>query len=261
MAELKNMIWIEARKALRSKMPLLTAVGFMLIPLAAGLMMFIYKDPEFARKMGLLSAKANLRAATADWPTYINIFAQAVSVGGLILFTMIGSWVFGREFVDGTVKDLLAVPVMRSNILLGKYIVMALWSVALSALIYVVGVGLGFLIGLPGGTSEVLTQGSLTVLVSLALTLLVVIPLLFFAGVGHGYLLPLGIAILSMILAQVATGMGYASYFPWAIPALYATAGESRLLLEPISYVLVALTALAGLAATYLWWKYADQNR
>jgi hypothetical protein len=42
------------------------------------------------------------------------------------------------------------------------------------------------------------------------------------------------------------------------VPTLYAQ-GESSL--TPISYWIVFVTCLAGMIATYLWWKYADQNR
>jgi ABC-2 type transport system permease protein len=73
-------------------------------------MMIILKDPEAARSMGLISAKAQMVAGVADWPTYYNVLAQAVAVGGGILFAIIAIWVFGREFSDRTAKELLALP-------------------------------------------------------------------------------------------------------------------------------------------------------
>jgi hypothetical protein len=52
--------------------------------------------------------------------------------------------------------------------------------------------------------------------------------------------------------------IGRAEYFTWAMPILYAQ-GETSL--TPVSFGLVIFTSLAGMLATYLWWKYADQNR
>ena len=63
-------LWTELLKARRSKVPLLAAVGITLAPLMDGLFMFIMKDPERAREMGLLSAKAQMTMGVADWPTY-----------------------------------------------------------------------------------------------------------------------------------------------------------------------------------------------
>jgi ABC-2 type transport system permease protein len=54
---------------------------------------------------------------------------------------------------------------------------------------------------------------------------------------------------------------GWGEYFPWAIPALYAGAGGAPTVLGPVSYGLIAATALGGLGATLLWWHTADQSR
>jgi hypothetical protein len=53
---------LKPRKARRSKVSLLTAAGFSLFPIIDGLFMFILKDPERARAMGLISVKAQLTA-------------------------------------------------------------------------------------------------------------------------------------------------------------------------------------------------------
>src|SRR3954462_7310088 len=107
-------LWAEALKARRSKVPWLTALGFSLAPLVGGLFMIILKDPERARSMGLISAKAQLTVGVADWPTYFGLLAQATAVGGAMLFSLLTAWVFGREFSDRTAKELLANPTPRS---------------------------------------------------------------------------------------------------------------------------------------------------
>ena len=100
----------EMLKARRSRVPWGVAIGFSLAPLVMGLFMVILKDPERARTLGLLGAKAQLTARTADWPTYLNLLGQAVAVGGAVLFAFLTAWVVGREFADKTVRGLLANP-------------------------------------------------------------------------------------------------------------------------------------------------------
>src|SRR5512134_4181380 len=109
-------LWAETLKMRRSKVPLFTAIGFSIAPLVAGLFMIILKDPEAARSMGLISAKAQLTAGVADWPTFFSILSQAVAVGGAILFAIVTAWVCGREFSDHTAKELLALPTPREAI-------------------------------------------------------------------------------------------------------------------------------------------------
>ena len=117
--------WLKAR---RSRVPWRSSRGFSLVPLVVGLFMVILKDPESARRMGLLGTKAQITAGTADWPTLLSMLGQAVAVGGAILFAFLTSWVFGREFADRTVRGLLASPTSRGAIVVAKAIVVAAWG-------------------------------------------------------------------------------------------------------------------------------------
>jgi hypothetical protein len=55
MNNLAQAIWVEMLKARRSKMPLLTTLGFSVFPLALGFFMFVLKDPELARRYWLIT--------------------------------------------------------------------------------------------------------------------------------------------------------------------------------------------------------------
>src|SRR5512141_389461 len=106
MNELPDMLWIELKKATRSRMILWTVLASLLMPLGIAFLIFVSKNPEISQKLGLISAKADLMAyAGTDWPTYLALFGQLVAAGGFLLFILSISWVFGREFVDGTLKD------------------------------------------------------------------------------------------------------------------------------------------------------------
>src|SRR5215472_2910480 len=104
MHDLTNAVWIELRKASRSRLPLFTALGFVVVAFGLAFLMFIYKYPTFARSVGLMSTKANLPGVAASWPYYLGIVGQVIAVVGILLFTLVESWVFGREFADGTLK-------------------------------------------------------------------------------------------------------------------------------------------------------------
>jgi len=259
MNNLSDMIWIELRKAISSRMPLWTSLGSLFMPLGIAFLIFVAKNPEISQKLSLVSAKANLIAYSAtDWPTYLGVSGQIIAVGGFFLLVMAVSWVFGREFADGTLKDLLAVPVERASILLAKFIVVAIWSVLLTIVIFIASLVMGVILKLPGGTTGVVLQDSGLVLITACLVIGVVTPFAFFASVGRGYLLPMGVAVLLVMMANLVAVLGWGEYFPWAVPMFYAQRENS---LAPISYWIVFLTGLVGMIATYLWWKYADQNR
>ncbi len=175
-----------------------------------------------------------------------------------ILLVLSISWVFGREFSDGTIKDLLAVPVRRSSILLAKFILIAAWAGLLTLVIFASGFLMGVLLQLPGGSIPILLEGSSRVVLTAGLTTLVVLPYAFFASAGRGYLLPLGMAVLALMMANLAVVIGWGEFFPWSIPLLLAQAKEP---LPQASPWIVIITGAVGMFATWLWWMKADQSR
>lgn len=258
----QNTLWTEILKARRSKVPLLAAVGFTLAPLMGGLFMFIMKDPERAREMGLLSVKAQMAMSTADWTTFFGVLTQAIAIGGAIVFSIVTAWVFGREFSDHTAKDLMALPASRETIVISKLLVVTGWVFSVTLWNYLIGLLIGWLVDIPGWTTQLAWQSLADSLATAGMTLLLMTPVALIASMGRGYLPPLGFAVLTIFLAQIVAATGWGDWFPWAVPALFSgAAGPRNELLGVHSYILVILAGIAGVAATFYWWRTADQTR
>jgi len=254
-----NMIWVEWRKAYRSRIPLWTAVFSMFLPVVIALMILISRNPEISRKLGVISAKADLIGfSTTNWESFMVLTAQLVATAGFFMFIVILSWIFGREFADQTVKDLLAVPVSRSTILMAKFIVYAVWSMAMIFLILFVSLLMGMAVQLPGADINIVWQGIALVLITVLFVILVVVPFALLASVGRGYLLPMSLAVVTLILANIAIALGWGDLFPWSIPGLFS---QNKNLVGSAGYLVVAATGLLGWWATDQWWKKADQAR
>jgi ABC-2 type transport system permease protein len=255
-------LWCEILKLQRSRVPLFTTLGFSMAPLIGGLFMIILKDPEAARSMGLISAKAQLTAGTADWPTFFSILSQAVAVGGAILFSIVTAWAFGREFSDRTAKELLALPTSREAIVAAKFVVVAAWTLILSLLVFLIGLIVGSLVAIPGWSQELLWGASVDVLGAAALTIALLPFVALLASIGRGYLPPFGWTVLTVALAQIMAITGWGDWFPWSVPALFSgAAGPRANLIGYHSYIVVILASVLGLIATFYWWRGADQTR
>jgi ABC-type transport system involved in multi-copper enzyme maturation permease subunit len=259
--------WAEALKARRSRVSLVTALGFSVFPIIGGLFMIIMKDPEQARRMGLIGAKAQLLSGgAADWPNYFRFLSLGTAAGGAILFAFITAWIFGREFSDHTAKELLAVPTPREVVVGAKFALTALWILGLTLLIYGIGLGIGAAIVLPGWSPELAWTSFWSLIITAMLTSMLMPFVALFASAGRGYLPPLGWAFGTLGLAQVAGVMGWGDWFPWSVPGLFslmfsAVYGQRAEQIGIHSYVLVVLAFIAGLAATFAWWRRADQSR
>ncbi len=255
-------LWSETLKMRRSKVPLFTALGFSILPLAGGLFMVILKDPAAARSMGLISAKAQLTIGSADWPAYFGFLAQGVAAGGMVLFSIITTWVFGREFSDHTVKELLALPTSREVIVTAKFIVISVWTIIVTLIVLGVSLLVGKLVVLPGWSMELFSTTFAGILGCAVLTLGLLPAVALLASTGRGYLLPFGWMILVMALGQFSVVLGWGDWFPWAVPALFSgAAGPRAENLGAHSYIMLALIFLLGLDATYHWWRGADQTK
>ena len=261
MSGLTAALWVEIFKVRRSRVPWLTAMGFSLAPLVGGLFMLILKDPERARHLGLITTKAEITTGSADWPTYFDLLAQAVAVGGLIIFGLIASWVFGREFADRTLTDMLAVPAPRSAIVVAKFLVITGWSFLLSTIVYGLGVGVGMLVDIPGWSSDLMIESFGKGMVVTGLTVALVTPFAWVASAGRGYLPAIGVIFLALFLAQVVAALGWGGFFPWSTPALISgVAGSATPSVGVTSYLLVMLTGIVGMAGTIIWWWQADHT-
>jgi ABC-2 type transport system permease protein len=259
MTSIRAAFWAESLKIRRSKMLWVSILAALFMAVMMGFLMFIAKNPELAAKMGILGTKSSLMTSV-DWPSYLGLLTEMISALGLIGFGFVASWVFGREYSDRTVTNLLALPVPRSFIVISKFMVVAIWSALLAFILLASALVVGGSVGLTGWSNGIAYNGVYAYTVTALLTILLCTPVAFFASSGRGYLPPIGFVIITLIVGQFTMALSLAQYFPWTIPGLYSVAASGG---GPqpgaVSYIILVLTSLIGLAATFAWWRYADQ--
>jgi len=245
-----------------SRIRWVTFIAFSLAPIFGAVFMLLIQDVGYDGLSGAFKSKAVMFSFEANWQSFLGILSQAVGVGGVLIFGFVASWLFGREYSDGTAKDLLALPISRTKILNAKFIYYAIWCFALVISNLILGLIIGFALQLDGWSADVFTSNLKIYLVTSVLTILLNIPIAFFAIWGKGYLTPLGIVALLLVMAQIIGAMGIGNYFPWSVPGIYSGSGgaELKMQLNAMSYIILILTGIAGYIATILYWKYSDQK-
>jgi ABC-2 type transport system permease protein len=255
-------LWVESLKIRKSRIFSATIFFFMFVSLMMGLIMFVQKYPEISGKLGMIGDKASmLRFGEPNWQNYFRLLIEVMAGVGLVGIGFITSWVFGREFSDHTLKDILALPVSRVYIVLSKLVLIVIWFSLLSLTYLAFGIISGILIDLPGLSFEIILKNGSVFLVTSLLIMFLCTPVAFFASYGRGYIFPIGFVILTLILANFSGLVGLGPYFPWAIPGLYGTPpGSGNMNLNSVSYLILIFTSLAGLTGTIAFWHYADQK-
>ncbi|KPK83010.1 MAG: hypothetical protein AMS27_13435 [Bacteroides sp. SM23_62_1] len=253
---------VEYLKVIGSKILWITIMIFAFIATMMGLLVFFAMHPELIKNSAVMSAKATI-IGQADWPAYFDLLYQMIAMIGLIGFGFVVSWIFGREYSDRTIKDLLALPVTRIQVVIAKFVLFALWSLILSLVLFILGLATGLAVRIENWSADTASHAFTIFTITSILTILISTPVAFFASWGRGYLLPLGYIILTMILSQfiIAGFPGATPYIPWAIPAIYCgAAGPEISHLPDASGIILGATCVLGLAGTGLWWRYADQT-
>jgi len=114
----------------------------------------------------------------------------------------------------------------------------------------------GKVINLEGWSAEIFIHGINVLAVTALLEIIIVSPAALLAVISRGFLLPIGFAILALLIANFTGALGFSEYFPWAIPLLYQSEGA----IGAVSWIILFLTGIAGAAGTFAWWRFADQH-
>jgi ABC-2 type transport system permease protein len=241
----------ESLKLRRSKVTWLTLVAMSFAPLVLSLFMWIVREPGRAAQLGLLGTKANLSGLEATWPSFLSALTLIVGVLGMLLLAFIVAYVFGREYADGTAKNLLALPVPRPWFAFAKLVVVAVWWAVLVLAVIAEAFALGAALALPGLTPA-LALGAVgdIALVAVAAFLLVP-PVAWITLLGRGYLPPLGFALGMLALGDVLSRTGWGPWFPWsALPLFVGMVGQRQTQVGAGSVAVVLATFAAGIALT-----------
>ncbi|HEX7805937.1 MAG TPA: ABC transporter permease [Cellulomonas sp.] len=208
-----------------------------------------------------LAAKVSTMINGSAWSDYLGLMAQLLSVGAFLGVGFVVSWVFGREYSDGTIGSLYALPVGRDRIAWAKGLLVLGWGCAASVLAAVVAVPIGLVIGLdgPAGIDDIARAVAMPVTVAV-LTTLLALPLALVASAGRGYLPAVGALIGVVVLTQIVTVAGAGAWFPWAAPGLWSGMGGDELAssVTAVQLALPVAVGVLGLWATAAWWRRAE---
>jgi len=252
----------ETMKVLRSKVLWITFLLFIFIGVMMGLLMLVAKHPEVAENSAIISTKASF-ISSADWLTYLSLMIQMAIVLGAMGSGIVTIWIFGREYTDRVIKDILVLPVSRFNIVLSKTIITFIWSFLLLIVLFATAILTGWLVKLDGWTNQVFLHSIVTYIEASVLTIVLFTPVALITCASRNELLPVGFIILVILLTQlIFVGMpAITPYFPWAIPALIAkVAGPLNPDANIFSWLILISISLLGFAGTAAWWRYADQH-
>lgn len=256
-AELGAAVAMEALKLRRARITWVLLLVYALAPLMLGLMMAVLLHPELGRRLGLLTVKAQLTVPATDWSAYLTLSGELFA-GGMIVLAIVEAFVFGREYAEGTAKDMLTLPVGRGTLVAAKLVVSAAWFLAMAAVVYALALAVGFAIGLPGLRPGLLASHAGHVALVVLEAFLAGAAAAFLAVASRGYLAPVGISVLLLLVGDLFAHTGWGAWVPWSIVLASAAAGPGAAGPGPESLAVLVGFFLAMAMLAWLWMARSD---
>lgn len=189
--------------------------------------------------------------------TNVNMYMSAMFA--VMIFAIIISYLFGREYNEHTLKTMLTIPVSRTKFLASKYVMFLVWIVILTVVTSVSTLIFGFVAGLDGFSINLFLESFAQLLYANVLLYLTFSPFVFISLLITNMVPAMvGGATLSLVNLMVY-GQNWAPFVPWVCPYLIASGEIAEYSASiTVSYAVILATFLAGLAVSYLYFTKTD---
>ena len=187
----------------------------------------------------------------------VNMYMSALFA--ILLFSIIISYLFGREYNEHTLKTMLTVPISRGKFLISKYVMFLIWILILTVVTSLSTLAFGFVAGLTGFTLQLFINSFAELLFANILLFLTFSPFVFIS-LFITNMVPAMVGGASLTLVSLlVNGQSWAPYVPWACPYLISSGeiadyGVSLM----IPYGVILVTFIIGLAISYVYFTKKD---
>ena len=177
----------------------------------------------------------------------------------ILLYAIMISYLFGREYNEHTLKTMLTIPVSRGKFLLSKYVMFLVWILILTVVTTLSTMVFGFVAGLDGFSLKLFIDSFAQLLFANVLLFLTFSPFvfisLFITNMVPAMVGGAGLALVNMLIY----GQTWAPYVPWVCPYLIAS-GEIAEYSSSItlSYAVILVTFAIGLVISYIYFTKTD---
>lgn len=189
--------------------------------------------------------------------TNVNMYMSAMFA--VLIFTIIISYLFGREYNEHTLKTMLTIPVSRTKFLISKYVMFLVWIVILTVVTSMSTVAFGFAAGLEGSSIGLAVNSFAQLLYANVLLFLTFSPFvfvsLFITNMVPAMVGGAGLALVNLMVY----GQNWAPFVPWVSPYLIASGEIAQYSASiTLSYGIILATFVIGLVISYIYFTKTD---
>lgn len=240
-----NIVYAELLKLKRAKMFMVSLMG----AAAAPIMMFI----------GFLSMKSKTPDAPITFDvSFYNTNLYVLLLIGPLLYGVITAYLFTREYTEGTLENLLTIPISRISLIISKMILLFTWIAVLTLFAWGLTLTLGLIGQFEGLHAAIVVQSLKEYMIGASLLFLLSTPTILVTFLFKNYV-PTIIFTAVITMGNIALASSeYRVLFPWSAVHTVANGGFVPEYPPEYSYLSIFATFLIGFMATILYFKKVD---
>ena len=187
----------------------------------------------------------------------VNMYMSALFA--VLLFAIIISYLFGREYNEHTIKSMLTLPISRGKFIIAKYVMFLVWIVLLTVVTSISATVFGFVAGLDGFTIKMLIESFAQLLLANVLLFLTFSPFVFLSLLITNMVPAMvGGAALALVNLMIY-GQSWAPFVPWVCPYLIASGEIAEYGVNiDIPYGIILATFAVGMTISYIYFTRTD---
>lgn len=245
-----DLIFCELFKLKRSKVLFISILGVLATPfmMIVDALQMHFKHPE------KIFTLADL---------YSSSLVYTMLLIGMMVYTIIASYLFSREYTEKTMKTILPIPVLKASLLASKFCVLFLWIMFLTAITWVGMLALAAIYHAVFGMAEFRLDVALIWLGKMILggilMFLTITPFAFLAEKAKNLVVPMIVAAVIVMGSAALSNQNAGALYPWTA-TLFLVKGKLAGTGYPVWLAIssIALISILGFAATFIYFQKED---
>ncbi|MED4599453.1 ABC transporter permease [Paenibacillus validus] len=241
-----DLLYTELLKLKRSRMFLLSVIGAAVAPFMVVVSTYIH-----------IKTKEPTRVVPFQ-ELLFNSHLYTVLLIGVPLYGVVTAYLFNREYMEDTLKNLLTIPVSRTSLMLSKMLLLFMWIMLLSLLAWGLTLLLGVVGQFEGLSASLLVESLRKFMITGAFLSMLSTPLILIAIVLKNYVPTIIATIVITLINVMGSNSEYKGLIPWT--AAFDIAHGTLLQAYPpaYSYMVIGAISIIGFVATLTYFRKAD---
>lgn len=196
--------------------------------------------------------------------TYYSVFEDVnmyvMLLFGMIVYTLIGAYLFSREYTENTLKTILTVPVSKTAFIAAKFLTLLIWILGLTAVTWLCTLFFAVIGKVTDFSMAVIIKTIYEYFFGAILVYLVILPFIFIAIKMKSLVTPIIVVTAAAMGSAAVMNEPEAALYPWAATNLLAAGTLVKKTGHTIwpSIIMITVLAAAGLVASLIYFNKRD---